>query len=64
MPGGLARVNTDASSSLVSSMSGAIAKDVWVLSDDTAGVGGWRGASSSKCLRTRPQGESAHPCGS
>ena len=44
MPGGLARVNTDASSSLVSSMSGAIAKDVWVLSDDTAGVGGWRGA--------------------
>ena len=45
MPGGLARVNTDASSSLVSSMSGAIAKDVWVLSDDTAGVGGWRGAT-------------------
>lgn len=45
MPGGLARVNTDASSSLVSSMSGAIAKDVWVLSDDTAGGRGWGGAT-------------------
>ncbi|KRF36383.1 circularly permuted type 2 ATP-grasp protein [Nocardioides sp. Soil805] len=45
MPGGLARVNTDASSSLVSSMSGALAKDVWVLSDDAAVVGGWSRAT-------------------
>ena len=37
MPGGLGRVNTDAGSPLVSSMTGALAKDVWVLSDAAAG---------------------------
>ena len=51
MPGGLARVNTDASSSLVSSMSGALAKDVWVLSDDPAGVRGW-GATTPEAQPT------------
>lgn len=52
MPGGLARVNTDPSSSLVSSMSGALAKDVWVLSDDPAGVRDRTGAPPG--ARPRP----------
>ncbi len=46
MPGGLGRVNTDASSSLVSSASGALAKDVWVLAEDSTGVRGWSAPST------------------
>ncbi|SED39653.1 Uncharacterized conserved protein, circularly permuted ATPgrasp superfamily [Nocardioides exalbidus] len=41
MPGGLGRVNTSADSMLVSNASGALAKDVWVLTDEPSGVRGW-----------------------
>lgn len=43
MPGGLGRVNTSESSLLVSNASGALAKDVWVLTDESSGVRGWAG---------------------
>ncbi len=43
MPGGLGRVNTSASSLLVSNASGAVAKDVWVLTDEPSGARGWAG---------------------
>lgn len=46
MPGGLGRVNTDASSMLVSSASGALAKDVWVLAEDSTGVRDWSAPSA------------------
>ncbi|PKH44178.1 Uncharacterized conserved protein, circularly permuted ATPgrasp superfamily [Nocardioides alpinus] len=41
MPGGLGRVNTSAASLLVSNASGALAKDVWVLTDEPSGLRGW-----------------------
>jgi uncharacterized circularly permuted ATP-grasp superfamily protein/uncharacterized alpha-E superfamily protein len=55
MPGGLGRVNPDSTSSVISSASGAIAKDVWVLAADSQrqGWGAWPGEAQPMLLPVR-----------
>jgi len=55
MPGGLARVNPDVASSLVSSSAGAVAKDVWVLAPDgQPGWGAWSADAQPALLVRQP----------
>jgi uncharacterized circularly permuted ATP-grasp superfamily protein/uncharacterized alpha-E superfamily protein len=55
MPGGLARVDPDLSSSLVSNSRGALAKDVWVLAPDgQPGWGAWVGDAQPALVVRQP----------